>query len=73
MVFPIITMLLYFKFSSFSTFFMIETNLKSLRLETNIAKMLDRAVNLFKESGLTELAEKWEKILKNYANAKGLR
>ena len=66
-------MLLHFKsfYNPFSC--MIETNLKSLRLETNIAKMLDRAVNLFKESGLTELAEKWDKILKNYARAKGLR
>jgi hypothetical protein len=52
---------------------MIETNLKSLRFEPNIAKMLDRAVNLFKETGLTELAEKWDKILKNYIKAKSLR
>lgn len=49
---------------------MIENSLKQ---EVNIAHMLDRAVNLFKETGLDELAERWEKILKNYERAKNLR
>ena len=52
---------------------MMEPNSTSLRFEPNIAKMLDRAVNLFKETGLVELAEKWDKILKNYNKAKSLR
>lgn len=34
--------------------------------EKQIEKMLFRAVDLFKKTGLTELAEKWDRILKNY-------
>ena len=49
---------------------MIENNSKSLRFETNVAKILDQAINLFRETGLTELAEKWDHILKNYYRKK---
>jgi len=38
--------------------------------EENIAKILDRAVKLFKRTNLTELAEKWGKILKTYNSKK---
>lgn len=38
--------------------------------EENIAKILDRAVKLFKRTNLTELAEKWDKILKSYNSKK---
>ncbi len=38
--------------------------------EENIAKILDRAVKLFKRTNLTELAEKWDKILKTYNSKK---
>jgi hypothetical protein len=34
--------------------------------EKQIEKMLFRAVDLFKKTGLTELAEKWDRILNNY-------
>ena len=37
-----------------------------LKYEENIANILDRAVKLFKKTDLNELAEKWDKILKNY-------
>ncbi|MFX1317126.1 MAG: hypothetical protein ACFE9T_14795 [Promethearchaeota archaeon] len=37
-----------------------------LKYEENIAKILDRAVKLFRKTDLNELAEKWDKILKNY-------
>ena len=47
---------------------MIEHN--SLRYESNIAKILDRATELFRQTGLPELAEKWQKIHKNYIRAK---
>ncbi len=49
---------------------MIENNLRN---EPNLAKLIDRAMSLFKETGLTELAEKWEKILKNYNRQKIVR
>jgi hypothetical protein len=52
---------------------MIDNNSGSLRLESNVAKLIFRAVNLFRETGLNELAEKWDKILKNYVKAKSLR
>ena len=52
---------------------MIDNNSGSLRLETNIAKLIFRAVGLFKETGLDELAEKWDRILKNYVKAKEIR
>lgn len=34
--------------------------------EDNIAKILDRSINLFRRVGNDDLANKWEKILKNY-------
>ena len=40
--------------------------------EKQIEKILFRAVDLFKKTGLTELAEKWDRILKNYVAKKGL-
>ena len=43
---------------------MVENDLK--KYENNIAKILERAVNLFYDTDLPELAEKWDRILKNY-------
>ena len=40
--------------------------------EKQIEKILFRAVDLFKKTGLTELAEKWDRILKNYVAKKEL-
>ena len=37
-----------------------------IKYENNIAQILERAVKLFRETDLTELAEKWDRILKNY-------
>ncbi len=37
-----------------------------IKYENNIVKILERAVNLFRDTDLTELAEKWDRILKNY-------
>lgn len=34
--------------------------------EKQIEKILFRAVDLFKKTGLTDLAEKWDRILKTY-------
>jgi len=34
--------------------------------EDNIAKILDRSIILFRRVGNDELAEKWDRILKNY-------
>ncbi len=45
----------------------------NLRHEENIANILDRAVKLFRQTGLDELAVKSEKILRNYINAMSLR
>lgn len=50
---------------------MIENNIK--KYENNIVKILERAVTLFKETDLTDLSEKWEKILKNYYRKKGFQ
>jgi len=41
--------------------------------EENIAKILNRVVSLCKENGLRDLAEKGEKVLKNYSKSKELR
>lgn len=41
-----------------------------LKYEENIAKILDRAVKLFRRTGLTELSEKWDRILKTYDSKK---
>lgn len=52
----------------FLLYFMID----NLSLENDlfedkqIEKILFRAVDLFKKTGLTDLAEKWDKILKTY-------
>ncbi len=40
--------------------------------EKQIEEVLFRAVDLFKKTGLTELAEKWDRILKNYVAKKEL-
>ena len=49
---------------------MIEHNLKN---EPNLEKLLDQAMSLFRQTGLTELAEKYDKILKNYKRQKIVR
>jgi hypothetical protein len=40
--------------------------------ENNIEEILVRAVNLFKKTGLSELANKWERILNSYISKKSL-
>ena len=45
---------------------------KDLIEENQIEEILFRAVNLFKKTGLTELAEKWDRILKMYVGKKEL-
>ncbi|MFX1287386.1 MAG: hypothetical protein ACFFFY_02340 [Promethearchaeota archaeon] len=45
---------------------------KDLIGENQIEEILFRAVNLFKKTGLTDLAEKWDKILKTYIGKKDL-
>ena len=40
--------------------------------DNQIEEIIFRAVNLFKKTGLTELAEKWDKILKTYVGKKSL-
>ncbi|MHA1437752.1 MAG: hypothetical protein ACTSPD_09240 [Promethearchaeota archaeon] len=42
----------------------------SLKYEKNISKVLDRAVKLFHNTGLHNLAEKWDRILSNYIKSK---
>jgi hypothetical protein len=44
-----------------------------LKREENIAKILGRIVSLCKQTDLTDLAKKGEKVLKNYDKAKTLR
>jgi len=58
----------------FFLYFMIDNiHLKNdLNEEKQIEKVLFRAVDLFKKTGLTELATKWDKILKTYVAKKGL-
>ncbi len=58
----------------FLLYFMIDNiHLKNdLIEEKQIEKVLFRAVDLFKKTGLTELAEKWDRILKTYVAKKGL-
>ncbi len=43
-----------------------------LSKEAKILQIFDRAVTLFKKTGLNELAEKWNKILKTYTNRENL-
>ena len=45
---------------------------KDIIADNQVEEILFRAVNLFKKTGLTELAEKWDKILKTYVGKKGL-
>ena len=40
--------------------------------DKQIEKILFRAVDLFKKTGLTDLAEKWDRILKTYVARKDL-
>jgi hypothetical protein len=40
--------------------------------EHNIEQILVRAVNLFRKTGLSDLANKWERILNTYASKKAL-
>jgi len=40
--------------------------------DNQVEEILFRAVNLFKKTGLTELAEKWDRILKTYVGKKNL-
>jgi len=58
----------------FLLFFMIDNiHLKNDLVEDKqIEKILFRAVDLFKKTGLTDLAEKWDKILKTYVAKKEL-
>ena len=39
---------------------------QDLLAEEHIANILDRAVKLFRKTKLNELADKWDRILKNY-------
>lgn len=58
----------------FFHYFMIDNiHLKNdLIEEKQIEKILFRAVDLFKKTGLTDLAEKWDRILKTYLAKKEL-
>ncbi|MEJ2248342.1 MAG: hypothetical protein P8Y97_01630 [Candidatus Lokiarchaeota archaeon] len=38
--------------------------------EDSIAKILDRSIILFRQVGYQNLADKWDKILKNYRKSK---
>ena len=49
---------------------MMENNSHSLRFESNIAKLLEQAITLFRDTDLPELADKWERILRNYYRKK---
>ena len=46
------------------------TDQEILRYEENIAKILDRAVKLFRRTNLEDLADKWDRILKTYNSKK---
>ncbi|KKN12167.1 hypothetical protein LCGC14_1019250 [marine sediment metagenome] len=43
-----------------------ERNQELIENEENIAKILDRAVKLFRRTNLDELSNKWERILETY-------
>ena len=43
-----------------------ENNQEIIKNEENIAKILDRAVKLFRRTNLDELSTKWERILETY-------
>ena len=40
------------------------------KYEENITNILDRAVKLFRRTDLSELADKWDKILNSYRSKK---
>ena len=46
------------------------TDPEILKIEENIANILDRAVKLFRRTNLEELADKWDRILKTYNSKK---
>jgi hypothetical protein len=48
-------------------------NQKEFYLNNSIKKILADSVILFKKTGLEDLAEKWEKILRNYISSKNLK
>jgi hypothetical protein len=50
---------------------MVDNDIK--KYENNIARILERAVNLFYDTDLPELAEKWNRILKNYYRKKSFQ
>ena len=53
---------------------MMDHNLnETIKYENNIAKILEKAVRLFKDTDLPDLAEKWEKILNNYYAKRSFR
>ncbi len=47
-------------------------NQNELYLNTSIKKILSDSLTLFRKTGLDELAQKWEKILKNYIKKKSV-
>ena len=47
-----------------------DSNSNIINYEENIAKILDRAVKLFKKTNLNQLASKWDRILKTYNSKK---
>jgi len=49
---------------------MIENDLEK---ELNLEKVINRAMSLFRQTDLAELAEKFNKILKNYKRQKMVR
>ena len=51
---------------------MIE-NLSVSERENRIEEILERAVNLFQKTGLTDLANKWDRILTTYSNKKTVK
>ena len=48
-------------------------SLRNFTNENNIERILEDSVQLFFQTGMPELAEKWEKILLNYRKAKVYR
>lgn len=67
-------MLYYFILFFFLYLIMIETSSDPdiIKYEENIAKILDRAVKLFRRTNLEELADKWDRILKTYSSKKNV-
>ena len=61
---------LFFYFSVFMIDSYKELTTDVGKYEENVAKILKRAVHLFKRTNLTELAEKWDKILTTYNSKK---